>query len=190
MLKESLQVLKYLADSKLLLKQAKSMPNVVTLLTGERLSGSWWSHPKSHLIFRVLSEVVDHRDVLVTKLLSGKDTFIHRDVWPALLGVVSSKEGWQMRGLSGPGKKLLKCVEEKGIAQQSGPVAKELLARLLVYSEEVHTKSGKHVLQLESWAHWARRKKVKLTLSPGEGRALLDQTALRIGAPQRLLPWA
>lgn len=189
MLKESLGVLKRLADGKLLLKQDKLLPNIVALVTGETLSGSWWAHPRSHLIFHVLSELADHPDVLVTKLLAGKDTFVHRDLWTALLAVASVKEAWQFKGLSETAKKLLKKIEKEGTAQQAGIVAKELVARLLVHSEEIHTESGKHSMELESWSHWARRKKLKSTLSPNEGRAILENTAVKIGAPRHLLPW-
>ena len=76
-------VLAALAENKLLLKQDKVVPNVVSILTGESLRASWWSHPKGRLIFAVLSQLAGHPDVLFAKLLDGKDTLIYRPLWPA-----------------------------------------------------------------------------------------------------------
>src|SRR2546423_8801307 len=83
-------VLAALSQHGLLLKQDKELPNVVTILTGEKLSTSWWSHPKGKLIFRVLSELADHPDVIVTKLLAGTDTLVHRRLWPALVALLAT----------------------------------------------------------------------------------------------------
>src|SRR5712691_9917836 len=94
------RVLAALAANGLLLTQDKALLNVVGILTGESLSTSWWSHPKSHLIFSVLSELADHPDVLITKLLYRKDTLVHRTLWPAVLAVGSARNQWQVQGLS------------------------------------------------------------------------------------------
>src|SRR5262245_61682209 len=102
------KVLTKLKSCGLLLKQDKHASNVVTILTGKKLSNSWWSHPKSKLIFSVLSELSDHPDVLLTKLLYGKDTFLHRSLWPHFLAVVTGKEEWQLRNLSSAARVLLK----------------------------------------------------------------------------------
>jgi hypothetical protein len=68
MLAPTTRVLASLAEHGLLLKQDKRLPNVVTILIGEALPTSWWSHAKAPLIFRVLSELGDHPDVLLTGL--------------------------------------------------------------------------------------------------------------------------
>jgi hypothetical protein len=70
----------------LLLKQDPYLLNVVTILTGQRLRSSWWSDPHAHDIFRVLVALSADRRILVTKLVAGKDTLVHRGLWPALLG--------------------------------------------------------------------------------------------------------
>jgi hypothetical protein len=54
-------------------------------IAGERIRGSWWGHPRSHEIFRALSEVQDALDVLTCRFLEGKRTFVHKRLWPALL---------------------------------------------------------------------------------------------------------
>jgi hypothetical protein len=113
-------VLDALSKTGLLLKQDKVVPNVVTLVTGEALRTSWWSHPKGRLIFAVLAELADSPDVLCVKLLSGKDTLVHRRLWPALLAVVTAGEAWQSRGLSAAGRKLLARVNEPGRSAGGG----------------------------------------------------------------------
>ena len=114
MVKETKIVLDALSKSGLLLKQDKVVPSVVTLVTGETLRSSWWSHPKGRLIFAVLAELAEHPDVLFVKLLSEKDTLVHRRLWPALLAVVTAGEAWQRRGLSAAGRKLLASVNGAG----------------------------------------------------------------------------
>ena len=105
-------VLRTLADSGLLLKQDKRVPNVVTLLTGESLHTSWWSHPKAHLIFATLSELSLHPDVLFTKFLYRKVTLVHRNLRSVFLAVASANEPWQLRGLSTSARRLLAAVNE------------------------------------------------------------------------------
>lgn len=75
-------VLTTLAHSGLLLKQDKTLPNVVGLVVGESLSTSWWSPPKADVGFAVLSELSEHSDVLFTKLVAKKDTLLHRSCGP------------------------------------------------------------------------------------------------------------
>ena len=83
----------------LLLLQDKNLPNAVTEITGEHVSGSWWSHPRSHEIFWTIEQLPE-KEVITTKLIGGKVTFVHRKLWPALFAIGSAREAWQMRGLS------------------------------------------------------------------------------------------
>ena len=91
------RILEALAARGLLLKQDKALPSVVGILTGESLTTSWWSHPKGRLIFAVLSELADHKDVLFTKLLLRKDTLVHRSLWPAVVAVSRWRVRWRWR---------------------------------------------------------------------------------------------
>jgi hypothetical protein len=61
------------------------VPSLAEAIAGAPIRGSWWSHPKGHEIFRALREVHDSADVLVCRLVGGKVTFVHRDLWPALV---------------------------------------------------------------------------------------------------------
>jgi hypothetical protein len=179
-----------LARNGLLLKQDKSIPNVVGIITGESLHTSWWSHPKSHLIFSVLTKLADDPRVLFAKLLDRKDTLIHESLWPALLAVGSSGEQWQFEGLSPAAANLLKRMDRSGAGiPATGPVAKELQVRLLGMAHEVHTDSGRHELQFESWPAWSRRVGCTPLKSSAEGRRVLELAAAGLGAPLKALPW-
>ena len=50
----------------LLLLQDKKLPSAVTIIVGESVSGSWWSHSRAHEIFRELEKL---DDVLTVKLI-------------------------------------------------------------------------------------------------------------------------
>ena len=184
------EVLCALARCGLLLKQDKRLPSVVTLLAGEPLATSWWSHPQSHRIFRILCELADHPDVLVTKLLLGKDTLVHRTLWPAFLTVATAGERWQLHGLSPAARDLLRKVTRAAQpVAAAGQSVKELLARLLVHAAEVHTASGAHELALASWAGWAQRTGAEPLGSLTSARAALETAARSLGAPLAALPW-
>lgn len=169
----------------LLLLTDKSLPSVAGLVAGAPVRGSWWSHPKGHEIWSVVEQLSDHPDFVVTKLVSGKVTFVHRKLWPALLAVATAREPWQVRALSPAARRLLRRVEGEESVRVSGRPASELETRLLVHAEQVHTSSGRHEKLLESWEHWAKRLKFKgRTLTPAEAKRQLE--AASGGAK---LPW-
>jgi hypothetical protein len=190
MLEPTTAVLFALERFGILLKQDKRLPNVVTIVTGDAPSTSWWSHPKGNLIFRVLDELSDHPDVLFTKLISGKDTLVHRSLWPALLAVASSGEAWQRRGLSASARQLLDRVRraQKPLLS-SGPAVKELTTRLLVNSVQVHTESGQHQTALETWSLWSHRNDVNAEKSLSMACSELEHAGVAVGAPLKALPW-
>src|SRR5207244_5416939 len=94
------KTLKELKRFGLLLLSDARLPSITSLVARKPIRGSWWGHPKGREIFRVVSQIVDHPDVAVTKLVSGKITFVHRKLWPALLALATAREAWQMKGLS------------------------------------------------------------------------------------------
>ena len=65
------------------------VPKLTEAIAGEQIKGSWWAHPKSNQIFRVLQAVTDSDEVLVCRLVNGKITFVHRRLWPALVRVAN-----------------------------------------------------------------------------------------------------
>jgi len=183
-------VLAALAENQILLNQDKAVPNVVGILTGETLRASWWSHPRAHLIFAVLSQLADHPDVLFAKLLYGKDTLIHRPLWPAVLAVGLAREPWQARGLSKSAKRLLGRLDrEDDPVRATGAPVRELDRRLLATTQEIHTEAGRHEMALESWRTWSARVRCRPAASVSKARELLEAAVTRLGAPLRALPW-
>jgi hypothetical protein len=186
------RLLEELTRRGLLLVQDKSLPNVVSIVTGEIVRGSWWGHPRSHEIFQRLTKLGEHADVLFCKLISGKVTLIHRRLWPALLAVATSREPWQTAGLAPEARRLIKRVEKEGSVVASGKPVRELERRLLVYASEEHTETGAHRMVVETWPRWAER--VGLTgeasLSAAEGKRRLEEAAEALGARDSALPWS
>ena len=65
------------------------VPSLAEAVAGGPIRGSWWGHPEGHEIFRVAEAVSESPDVLVCKLISGKVTYVHRRLWPALVRLSS-----------------------------------------------------------------------------------------------------
>ena len=82
--KTALQTLRRLG---LLLETDARLPSVASLIAGEPVSGSWWSHASAQEIFITLGQFADHRDVMFTKLISGKVTLVHRKLWPEIFAI-------------------------------------------------------------------------------------------------------
>ncbi|MEK6373275.1 MAG: hypothetical protein AABO58_11330 [Acidobacteriota bacterium] len=95
-----MNLLDAIAEHGLLLLQDKKLANVVTFMTGERVKGSWWSHPRAQDIFNAL-EALPEDQVIATKLVGGKVTFVHRSLWPDLLAVVTGDREYQVHTKSG-----------------------------------------------------------------------------------------
>ena len=150
----------------ILLESDPSLPSVTGVVVGQPLRGSWWGHPSGPRIWGVLEKFRRRREVLTTKLVSGKVTFVHRRLWPELLAVSTSKEEWQTASLSPEASALLRVVDRKGEVRTDARTlpkggipgaARELEKRLLVQSEEVHTERGTHAKILRSWRNLSRR---------------------------------
>jgi hypothetical protein len=150
----------------LLLLQDKKLPSVVGIITGQRLSTSWWSHPRGQEIFNCL-ETIDH-DAVATRLVAGKVTFVHRRLWPALVGAGKSRAKWRQT------------------SRDAKP--RELQEHLATFAEEIHTESGRHEMRLASWSEFARERGVRAVPA---SRALrqLEKAAIALGAPLTSLPW-
>jgi len=191
-----------------LLESDPKLPSVCTLITGAPLRGSWWSHPLAQTIFQVNQKLEDHPDVLLTKLVSGKVTFVHRDLWSEVLSIGTAREAWQMEGLSDSAQALLKTVEETGVLQtdkiglprsktttknKPGDSARELERKLLIHAEQIHTASGANAKLLETWEHWSERVGFKsATILAEEAKRKLSERLLKLNhqfAASAKLPW-
>ncbi|MCI4320189.1 MAG: hypothetical protein L3K23_08700 [Thermoplasmata archaeon] len=144
--------------------------SVVSIVAEGPVSGSWWGHPSGRLIYRVGGLIDDDPEILVLKLWAGKQTLVDRRLWPALLRIGTSRSAWQLRGMSEATTQLLDYVAHEGVVR-SGQLPPDfadgskgfasalrlLERRLLVLTRSVHTVSGTHALEAESWTTWSRR---------------------------------
>jgi hypothetical protein len=198
-LKDASAVVETVSDLGLLFLSDPRRRNAIEVLTGQCPRGSWWSHPRANEIYAILQSVEQHRDLLSAKLLSGKVTFIHRALWPALMTIVAAREPWQTRGLSAVAEKWLAAFDEAeaagaGVPPVSRTVSKEIEARLITFAESVHTSSGRHETRLQSWRAWATRAGQPwppVTTGPAiaEAKRALETAAARLGPPPPQLPW-
>jgi hypothetical protein len=183
-------VLAALEEQGLLLTQDRELPSVVGLVTGEVLGTSWWTHPKAQSVFKVLTELADHPDVLFAKLLRGKDTLVHRNWWPALMTVGCGRKPWQSRHLSPEAKLLLaRTNRSKTPVPATGAASKILQLRLLVVAREVHGESGRHEVALESWQTWSERTGCRPMSSLAAAFQALENVTTRLGGTNVDLPW-
>ena len=197
------KVFQKLSEIGLLHVSGNQIPSVQQIITGTTSKGSWWADPAGRDIFAVNQLLEDHPDVAVTKLISAKVTFVHRGWWPQLFAVATAREKWQLEGLSVAAKSMLKAVAETGtlltdqlppsLGSKPGESARELELRLLVYSEQIHTESGSHAKQLETWQAWAKRNNFKnRSIDPSRARQALEKRLHEINQQHSgsgRLPW-
>ena len=80
------QALRFIERHGIVLEAGRGpVPALAAEVLGQDASGSWWAHPRAREFFRLTREVRDEPRVLVCKLLSGKITYVHRRLWPALV---------------------------------------------------------------------------------------------------------
>jgi len=146
------------------LSPARGVPSLVDKIAGPGVRGSWWSHPRGHEIYRAWRMLVDDPEVLTLKLVGGKVTYVHAELWPLLLRIVEDPS-WRrraVRSLDAISRDLLDKVERAGtlrLDQTDFPggaralkhAGSALEERALVISRDVHTETGRHAPLLESW---------------------------------------
>jgi hypothetical protein len=153
------------------------LPSLTTIVAGRPIKGSWWGHPKGNLIYNLSNELMDQPDILSVKLINKKVTFVDRRHWQALFAIGVAEHDWQLKTLSTPCKILLKMVNSKGelraddsrlrqTPSEIGKLAAKLEERLLLYSESIHTESGKHIRVLRSWKNTMRARSHTLKKMP------------------------
>ena len=183
------EVMRRLAGTGLLMLQDQALPSVAALVADEVIHGSWWAHPKAHAIFAMDRKLAGHPDVLSTKLIARKVTFVHRRLWPALLSVATSRAPWQTRELSPQARRLLARTDTEGAVVSSGAPVKELEWRLLVRTEEQHTETGAHRIAVEPWTSWAARVQCRPARSVDAAIQTLEKAVGALGGSASLLPW-
>lgn len=184
-----------------LLRRHKVLPltgpvSLVTEIAGTDVLGSWWAHPRGPVVYRIAEALEASAEVLVTKLLHGRVTFVHRALWPALYRLVTD-ETFRLQAepeLSPAARELWAEVERSGEVRSdrltgllpgAADVARargELERRWLVLSASQHTDKGRHATVLRSWHRWAqgkpnlRAEAAALTLE--QARELLEEAGL------------
>ena len=166
------------------------------------MPGSWWGHPQGKLIYETLEQVGE--TVAWAKLVLGKDTLVHRRLWPALVAAAQSGQDWQTRGLKPDAKRLLLRIRRgrrvrtdeapAGTGRKLGVIATELERRLLARGASEHTPSGHHARFLETWGAWGRAHGIRARDLPDETEAIAALSAPVLawtGGRTRagLLPW-
>lgn len=61
------------------------VPSLAETVAGEVIRGSWWGHPRGREIFALTRAIRGWREVLVCRVISGKVTYVHLRLWPALV---------------------------------------------------------------------------------------------------------
>lgn len=185
----------------LLLVHDAALPAATSVITGDRLRGSWWGHEKGNLIYAILENLGD--DIDYCKLIKGKDTLIARRLWPALIAVGASGQAWQLAGLGPAGRWVLEQVQARGEVGQRelaegraipglGAVMTDLQKRVLVHGHSEHTEAGLHQKTLKSWPAWQRDRQVAAEDLPLVDAAIATfRDAVRPWGKdvENLLPW-
>jgi hypothetical protein len=186
-------LLERLQEYDLLLSTDSKFPSVSGLVVGDVGGRSWWAHPLAKQMYGLSCALHDHPDVLMAKLISGKVTYIHRPLWPAIVAIGTAREPWQMDGLSKGATALLKKTDGQSKVEASGDAVRELETRLLAQAASVHTERGFHKKQVQSWKAWTRAVKLgEVALTPAEAKAQIESVVAR--ANQQFgaggtLPW-
>jgi hypothetical protein len=190
----------------LILESDQHLPSVVSAIVGKPIHGSWWGHPQGNKIYQALGILSQRPDLLLTKLLSRKTTFVQRKLWPEFLTIATSREPWQLDHLSANAQKLLDAVQRKGKLSTNehskesgvkigvlGDAARELESRILVYGKGFHSEFGSHAKRLKTWDEWARDTKYKWTkVDLAEAKQSFENIALKLKNSYGLrpkLPW-
>jgi len=179
---------RYLTDLEslgVLLVSDARLPSLASLVTGSPIHGSWWAHPGSKQIYEALKDLSANPDVLVVKLVEGKDTLVHRRVWPELVAIAVSGEPWQFDKLSAPARRLYERVARDGMVEATGALTLELESRLLARAGQFHSESGAHRKHLEDWKRWAAANQVNFSIVD----AFDAKLTLQALCPEAQLPW-
>jgi len=137
--------------------------------------------------------------VLRLKLLVGRPTLVHRNLWPDLLAMALSGADWQVNWLSRHERELLDLVESEGCVTRDVALAErldaaatnlgnELESRLLVLGRTVRGEGLAVTRTLHSWWTWADEHGVAPAPDEEAARLRLEAVANALG-PGAALPW-
>ena len=160
---------------------------LIGAVAGEPVRGSWWGHASGHAIFHALQALREDKDVFLCKLLEGKQTYVHRRLWPALLRMQGEPSLWP--ALSPEARRLLARVRRAEAVQATGSLRLELERSLRVVARSVHTASGAHAVVLSEFgAHFTpaqHRAASRLTLEEARAALAVDEVGKARDLPLR-----
>lgn len=175
---------------------ASGTPSLVEAVAGGPVHGSWRSHAKGRLMYRLGRMLRASDEVLSVRLVEGKVAFVDASLWPAVYRVAMepSRRRRTLAGLSPQARELLTAVERDSVVHldKEGPWTKAreaLEERLLVHVSETELQGGHHVTVLRSWRDWVSPtvKEASQTLTYDEALARLREACG--GAPAGLGAW-
>lgn len=188
-----------------LLETDRAFPSLVALVAGAPVKGTWWAHPRANEIYMLGQRLMDHRDVLFIRLVTGKMTYVHRRLWRSLYSIATARQPWQLADLPRTAKSMLQTADRRGsfrmdeirsshTAKELGIHARILETRMLVFGNDVHTDSGAHVKRIETWPLWAKRVELSTVQLPSidDARQELEEIVTRLNqkySADAILPW-
>jgi hypothetical protein len=175
---------------------AQGTASLVEAVAGGPVQGSWRTHAKGRLMYRLGRRLRASDEVLAVRLVEGKVAFVDPSLWPVVYRVAmeASRRRRSLEGLSPQARELLTAVErDKEVRlDKDSPwtKAREVLEeRLLVHVSETEAEGGRHVTVLRSWRDWVSPtvKEAAETLTYDEALARLREACG--GAPTGLGSW-
>jgi hypothetical protein len=85
-----------------MLSPMEGFPSLAAEIGGSGISSRWWSHARANDIYNAFRDLSEKKDILTTKLIDGKVTLVHQDLWPSVVRLALDREwrGRQVRSLN------------------------------------------------------------------------------------------
>jgi hypothetical protein len=161
---------------------ATGTTSLVEAVAGGPVHGSWRTHAKGRLMYRLGRMLRASDAVLSVRLVEGKVAFVDPSLWPVVYRVAMepSRRRRSLEGLSPQARVLLSTVERDKVVrlEKNSPWTKAretLEERLLVHVSEAGTEEGRHVTVLRSWRDW-----VSPTVKEAAGSLTYDEALARL----------
>ena len=175
---------------------AAGTASLVEAVAGGPVHGSWRSHAKGRLMYRLGRLLRASDEVLSVRLVEGKVAFVDPSLWAAVYRVAMepARRRRTLEGLSPQARALLTAVERDRVVHldKDSPwtKAREVLEeRLLVHVSETEVEGGRHVTVLRSWRDWGSPTVKEAAKSLTYEQALVRLREACGGAPAGLGPW-
>ncbi len=158
---------------------------VVGWILGESPKGSWWSHPRAKLAYQALLRLNEETGLISLKLVEGKQTLVHRRLWPALVRLQREEGFWP--ALSPAAQALWATVRRRGETPAKGSPRLELERALRVLARHVHTERGHHQVELVPFEDWVPPEVAveAEALSAADALGQLEAAGFRRPSPRR-----